>query len=109
MAGHPNAPRYSGATPCRFFLDKDKPWVYTLVVVNGGHPMTGQWRPRDNEMKTYRITYRDADPGCPLFMMRVRAYDTNHAEELFFEGEDSDGWVIVKIEAVFHRRNLVVS
>ena len=49
-------------------------------------------------MRIYRITYRDEDPGCPLFTMRIRAADPAHAEERFFDAPDAEGWVIVKIE-----------
>jgi hypothetical protein len=52
--------------------------------------------------KRYRIEYKDIDPGCPVFTMTVQAYDTEHAE-LIFWGEDGGlpddwEWEIVSIK-----------
>lgn len=50
-------------------------------------------------MRRYRITYRDADPGCPLFTWITRAYDEEHALRRFYESDDDpEGWIVVKIE-----------
>jgi len=52
-------------------------------------------------VKRYRITYRDADPGCPLFTWVTRAHDEEHALRRFYESDDDpEGWVVVKIERV---------
>lgn len=53
-------------------------------------------------MRTFVIHYRDADPGCPTFSMRIKAADTRHAEERFWESCDDQfpgdpDWIIVRI------------
>jgi hypothetical protein len=50
-------------------------------------------------MNRYRIRYKDPDPGCPIFSTIIRAYDEAHAEEKFFDTNDTD-WEIVSIERV---------
>lgn len=49
-------------------------------------------------MHTYRIKYRDRDPGCPTFTCKVRAYSSDHAVELFHD--DGDDWFIISIERI---------
>lgn len=51
-------------------------------------------------MKRYRIRYRDGDPGCPTFTWTTRASSREHALELFREGPDGEGWLILTIERV---------
>jgi hypothetical protein len=51
-------------------------------------------------MKTYKIQYRDKCPNCPVFTLRVNAYNREHARELFFEmGDfpDDESWEIISI------------
>lgn len=53
-----------------------------------------------SNLSRYRIKYRDIDPSCPEFTMVVCAYDTQHAEEKFWDcgADGDDGWVIISIE-----------
>ena len=46
-------------------------------------------------MKTYFIHYKDPDPACPVFRIKIEAYDRDEAIEIFFG--DGDDWEIVKI------------
>lgn len=49
----------------------------------------------------YRVTYTDdSDDGCPEFTYRVRAYNREHVETMFYESPTSDGWKIVRVERV---------
>lgn len=48
-------------------------------------------------MRRYAIEYKDScDPGCPVFTWTCRAHNPQHAEQKFFDSEDSEGWAIVK-------------
>lgn len=49
-------------------------------------------------MRRYVISYRDQDPGCPVFRAVWRAYSAEHAEERFWESSDGDdGWQILSV------------
>lgn len=50
-------------------------------------------------MGTFEIIYRDWDPCSPHFKLKVKAYNREHAEEIFFEGPDDD-WKIISIKKV---------
>ena len=51
------------------------------------------------QLRAFRVFYTDAsDDGCPVFSWRCRAYDREHAEELFLGSDDDGGWRIVKVE-----------
>jgi hypothetical protein len=46
----------------------------------------------------YIVTYTDrGDVACPEFTQGVWAYNLEHAEDKFFDGEDSEGWKILSI------------
>lgn len=49
-------------------------------------------------MNRYRIKYHDPDPGCPVFSCIIRAYDQEHALELFFD--DGDDWIVDSVTLV---------
>lgn len=50
-------------------------------------------------MRRYRITYRDTDPGCPLFTWTCHAYDVEHALDRFWGSGDGDNdWTVIKVE-----------
>jgi aminoglycoside N3'-acetyltransferase len=53
-----------------------------------------------DQLKTYRVTYRDPDPCAPNFTCLKRAYDKEHAETKFIESCDGDDWQIVRIDLV---------
>ena len=45
--------------------------------------------------RRYKIEYTDKyDTACPIFEWYCKAYNAEHAEELFFDSDD-DGWKIV--------------
>src|SRR5690348_16205027 len=52
------------------------------------------------ELYLHEIEYRDEDPAAPVFRTRVWAYNFEHALEKFWLGEDSDGWVVLRIARV---------
>lgn len=49
--------------------------------------------------KGERVTARTADPADYL-TWHTRAYSAEGAEDRFYAGEDSDGWIVVKVERV---------
>jgi hypothetical protein len=52
-------------------------------------------------MRLYEIKYTDDDDGgCPIFRLRYRARDKEHAEMMFLSGEDAEGWRILSITRV---------
>ena len=57
--------------------------------------------PKRGDKKSFRIKYKDLDPACPVFGMRVRAYDREHAEGIFWAMDsDDDGWELISITEV---------
>jgi len=56
--------------------------------------------PSQSELRRFRIRYRDLDPACPEFACTVRAYDREHAEIVFFDAPDGDGWKILSIRLI---------
>lgn len=55
-------------------------------------------------LKTYIVYYTDEDDiACPVFKMKVRAYDREHAMDVFYDSPDSVGWQIVKVEIAFNK------
>ena len=52
-------------------------------------------------MNRYCVTYTDLnDDGCPRFTWHCSAWDQEHAERKFYESDDDEGWVVVKIKRV---------
>jgi hypothetical protein len=56
---------------------------------------------REGTLYLYALTYTDSsDPGCPRLTWRTWAYNLEHAELKFVEGEDSDGWTVLDVARV---------
>lgn len=56
---------------------------------------------RDGTLYLFRVEYTDQhDPAFGKDVIRLWAYDTNHAEERFVESEDADGWKVLSVERV---------
>jgi hypothetical protein len=51
-----------------------------------------------DELKRYRIVYRDRDPASPAFSTIVKAYDAEDAEERWWERSEDTDWRIDKVE-----------
>lgn len=49
----------------------------------------------------YEVEYKDPDPGCPIFTMRLRADNPEHLHLQFFA--DGDDWEIVRYAVVTER------
>jgi hypothetical protein len=86
-------------------MDDFKKWYS-----NTEHARMSRTDPELEKRKKYLIRYRDTDPACPIFGMKVWAYDEDHAEEIFWESEpagpmvtlsdDRSDWFIVSIQEV---------
>lgn len=50
-------------------------------------------------MNLYEIEYKDLDPGCPVFRMRLKGYCIDDILDKFFYDDDS-GWEILRIAVV---------
>jgi len=46
----------------------------------------------------YQVTYRDIDPGCPLFSATYWAYDAKHALDRFWDSSPDDDWKVISVK-----------
>jgi len=54
------------------------------------------------KLPLYEIEYKDPDPGCPVFRLRLRAVNVEHAMERFCDSDDRDGggWDVLRVARV---------